>query len=88
MLRVRRGVGVLMCVVSLQADVAKALFELRTIDGFAFDVEVLFLARKHGHSVTEIPVVWINDEASRVDPIRHSLKMFADIMKVRGRHRD
>ena len=71
-----------------RADVAKALFELRTIDGFAFDVEVLFLARKHGHSVTEIPVVWINDEASRVDPIRHSLKMFADIMKVRGRHRD
>jgi len=70
-----------------RADVAKVLFELRTIDGFAFDVEVLFLARKHGHAVAEIPVVWINDEASRVDPIRHSLKMFADIMKVRGRHR-
>jgi len=70
-----------------RADVAKELFELRTIDGFAFDVEVLFLARKHGHAVMEIPVVWINDEASRVDPIRHSLKMFADIMKVRGRHR-
>lgn len=70
-----------------RADVARDLFERRTIDGFAFDVEVLFLARKHGHTVIEIPVVWINDEASRVDPIRHSLKMFADIMKIRGRHR-
>ena len=70
-----------------RADVAKDLFERRTIDGFAFDVEVLFLARKYGHRVAEIPVVWINDEASRVDPIRHSLRMFADIMKVRGRHR-
>jgi dolichyl-phosphate beta-glucosyltransferase len=71
-----------------RADVARDLFERRTIDGFAFDVEVLFLARKHGHTVIEIPVVWINDEASRVDPIRHSLRMFADIMKIRGRHRD
>jgi len=70
-----------------RGDVAKELFERRTIDGFAFDVEVLFLARKQGHRVSEIPVVWINDEASRVDPIRHSLKMFADIVKVRGRHR-
>jgi dolichyl-phosphate beta-glucosyltransferase len=70
-----------------RADVARDLFERRTIDGFAFDVEVLFLARKHGHTVIEIPVVWINDEASRVDPIRHSLRMFADIMKIRGRHR-
>lgn len=70
-----------------RADVARDLFERRTIDGFAFDVEVLFLARKHGHTVIEIPVVWINDEASRVDPIRHSLTMFADIMKIRGRHR-
>lgn len=70
-----------------RADVARELFELRSIDGFAFDVEVLFLARKKGYSVAEVPVIWINDEASRVNPITHSLKMFGDILKVRGRHR-
>jgi len=70
-----------------RADVAKQLFEIRTLDGFAFDVEVLFLARREGYSVQEIPVVWINDEASRVDPIRHSLRMFGDIMRIRGRHK-
>jgi dolichyl-phosphate beta-glucosyltransferase len=70
-----------------RADVAKKLFELRTIDGFAFDVEVLYLARKHGYAVAEVPVIWINDEASRVNPITHSLRMFSDILKVRGRHR-
>ena len=69
-----------------RADVARQLFDLRTIDGFAFDVEVLYLARKHGHTVTEVPVIWINDEASRVNPITHSLRMFSDILKVRGRH--
>ncbi len=69
-------------------EAARALFAHRRIDGFAFDVELLYIARRLGISVVEVPVRWVNDEASRVDPIRDSLKMFRDILRVRGLHRD
>ena len=67
---------------------AQATFGRRKIDGFAFDVEILYIARRLDLQVAEVPVLWINDEASRVDPIRHSAQMFRDILKVRGLHRD
>ena len=69
------------------AEAARETFGRRRIDGFAFDVEILFIARKLGHQVAEIPVIWINDEASRVDPIRHSIQMFRDIVGIRRLHR-
>jgi len=67
---------------------AEATFGLRTIDGFAFDVEILYIARRLGLQVAEVAVRWIDDEASRVDPIRHSAQMFRDMLTVRRRHRD
>lgn len=69
------------------ADAARRCFEHRTIDGFAFDVEVLFIARRLGFTVSEVPITWENDEASRVSPIRHSIEMFRDILKIRRQHR-
>ena len=69
-------------------EAAQATFGRRKIDGFAFDVEILFVARRLGLSVAEVPVLWINDEASRVDPIRHSAQMFRDILTIRRLHRD
>jgi len=69
------------------ADAAKTCFDHRTIDGFAFDVEVLFIARRLGLTVSEVPIAWENDEASRVSPIRHSYEMFRDILKIRRQHR-
>jgi dolichyl-phosphate beta-glucosyltransferase len=69
-------------------DAAMEVFKRRKIDGFAFDVELLFIAKQLGMRVTEIPVTWVNDEASRVNPILHSTQMFVDIMRVRRLHRD
>jgi dolichyl-phosphate beta-glucosyltransferase len=69
-------------------EAAQATFSRRKIDGFAFDVEILYVARRLGYSVAEVPVLWINDEASRVDPIRHSAQMFRDILRIRRLHRD
>lgn len=71
-----------------RSEAARETFSRRVIDGFAFDVEILFIARKLGYEVAEIPVIWINDEASRVDPIRHSIQMFRDILGIRRLHRD
>ena len=71
-----------------RSTAAKQTFALRKIDGFAFDVEVLFIARRLNFSVTEVPITWSNDEASRVHPVKHSLQMLRDILRVRRIHSD
>src|ERR1700694_1578582 len=66
-----------------QGDIARRLFAHMRVDGFAFDVEILIEARRHGHRIVEIPVRWLNSEDSRVSPGRHSLEMLRDILKLR-----
>ncbi len=48
-----------------------------------FDVEVLFLARKNGYRVREVPVQWYHVGGSKVSPVKDSLRMVRDILKVR-----
>jgi dolichyl-phosphate beta-glucosyltransferase len=71
----------------LQGDLGRRLAEELTIEGFAYDVELIWLARRHGAAVAEVGVVWINSEDSRVSPIRSSLSMLRDILLIRYRHR-
>lgn len=49
----------------------------------AFDVEVLFLAGKRGYRVKEVPVIWRYGENTKVNPLRDSVRMFRDIVRVR-----
>ncbi len=49
----------------------------------AFDVEILFLARKYGFKIKEIPIHWQHNETDRVSPIKDSLRMLRDILRVR-----
>jgi len=49
----------------------------------AFDVELLFLANKFGYKVKEVPIVWSHAESDRVSPIKDSLRMFRDILRIR-----
>jgi glycosyltransferase involved in cell wall biosynthesis len=49
----------------------------------AFDVELLFLAGKFGVKVAEVPVHWYHAPTTRVNPIRDSLRMFIDVIKIR-----
>ncbi|MEQ8820110.1 MAG: glycosyltransferase family 2 protein [Sumerlaeia bacterium] len=67
------------------AEAAEAVFPRQTMSGFSFDVEILFLARKYGFRIEEVPVRWINSPASRVSPIRDSAKMFLDVLRIRTR---
>lgn len=71
----------------LKGDVARNLGSDLTIDGFAYDVELLWLARRRGHGIGEVGVVWVNSPDSRVDPIRSSLSMLRDVILIRLRHR-
>ncbi len=66
-----------------RGDVARELFREARIDRFAYDVEILALAIKKGYRVAEVPIQWLNDPASKVNPIRDSLKMLVDLVKIR-----
>jgi dolichyl-phosphate beta-glucosyltransferase len=65
---------------------AEDVFSRTIIEDFSFDIEALYLARKLGHSVVELPVHWANRGASRVRPFRDGLRIFTDIARIR-RHR-
>lgn len=49
----------------------------------AFDVELLFLAIKSGYKIKEVPIIWHHVATSRVNPLKDSLRMFRDVVKVR-----
>jgi glycosyltransferase involved in cell wall biosynthesis len=49
----------------------------------AFDVELLFLGRRHGYSIAEVPVLWFHNETDRVSPIKDSVRMLRDILRIR-----
>lgn len=77
-----------------QRDVARQLFsklqlyrEKKHISGSSvtagFDVELLFLAKKHGYRIAEAPVVWKYKETRRVSPIRDSLEGLLDLIRIR-----
>ncbi|MCO4759928.1 MAG: glycosyltransferase family 2 protein [Myxococcales bacterium] len=68
-------------------EAARRCFGHMTIERFAFDVEVLFLARRFGYEIAEVGVRWRNDDRSTVDPLRDATRMFSDVMRIRLRHR-
>jgi DNA-directed RNA polymerase subunit RPC12/RpoP len=57
--------------------------EQQRIEGFGFDPEILFLAKRHGLRAIEVPVRWAHDPATKVDVFRDSLKMFLDLAYIR-----
>ncbi|HZS02577.1 MAG TPA: dolichyl-phosphate beta-glucosyltransferase [Chloroflexota bacterium] len=62
---------------------AVALFGASTVDGFGFDVEVLYLARKRGLRLVEVPIAWYYQASSRVSPLRDTIRMIRDVLRVR-----
>lgn len=71
----------------LRGDVARALFADLRVDRFAYDVELIWLARRRGYSVSEVGVTWIDSPASSVRALRDSTRMLADILRIRWIHR-
>ena len=64
-------------------EAVKPIFDNCLIEGFSFDVEIIYLAKKNGFTIKEIPVRWINSELSKVSPLKHSIQMFADLIKIK-----
>jgi dolichyl-phosphate beta-glucosyltransferase len=61
---------------------AQRIFSLAKITGWGFDIEILALARSMGYKIKEIPIVWVNDSASRVKMSAY-LKVFIENLKIR-----
>jgi len=66
-----------------RAGPAEDLFSVQRLDGWTFDVEVLFVAVRRGYRVVEIPIPWYHEPGSRVRILRDSLTMFIDLFRIR-----
>lgn len=71
------------------AEAARSIFEHCTVNGFAFDLEVLLLTEKLGMKIAEIPVKVINhlERASKVHPFRDAANMMRDVKRIKKRIR-
>ncbi|HMF07686.1 MAG TPA: dolichyl-phosphate beta-glucosyltransferase [Thermoanaerobaculia bacterium] len=70
-----------------QGDVARELFRVARIDGFAYDMEILYLARRRGLAIAEVPVLWFNSPESKVSVMRDALPTLWDLLRLRWMHR-
>ncbi|HSP51405.1 MAG TPA: dolichyl-phosphate beta-glucosyltransferase [Cryobacterium sp.] len=67
------------------APAARSLFTLQVIDGFSFDLEVIYLAGRLGLRTAEVPVEWIDAPGSTVDAAKVSLQFLADLARIKVR---
>ncbi|MGB9851777.1 MAG: dolichyl-phosphate beta-glucosyltransferase [Candidatus Kapaibacteriota bacterium] len=65
---------------------AELVFSHSKIDGFSFDVEILYLAKKAGLKIEQVPVEWYNDSRTKVNPLRDSMNMFIELFKIKKLH--
>ncbi|QYO62258.1 dolichyl-phosphate beta-glucosyltransferase [Leptolyngbya sp. 7M] len=66
----------------------RPLLDVMKIDRFGFDVEFLYVARLHGLRLMEIPVRWNNDDRSKVNVLRDSIRMFDEVRQIRRNARN
>src|SRR5262249_7735676 len=62
---------------------AQKIFPLQRIERWGFDPELLYLSRRSGFKVVEVPVAWAHAEGTRISPLRDGMKMFGEVLKVR-----
>ena len=68
---------------TFKKEAAEKVFSLQKIEGWSFDVEILYIAYKLNLKVKEIPIRWINSPASKVNPVKDAINMFKDVLWVR-----
>jgi dolichyl-phosphate beta-glucosyltransferase len=69
-------------------EAAFAVFSMQKTAGFAFDVEILFIARRLSLAISEIPVNWVAQPGSKVNLVTDSIRMLRDISLIRWLHRN
>jgi dolichyl-phosphate beta-glucosyltransferase len=62
---------------------AQLTFALQKLDGWSFDVEVLYIARRHNLRLVELPIRWYYQSDSRVRPVQDTINMVRELLKIR-----
>lgn len=62
------------------------IFPYSKINGFSFDVEILYLAKKNSLIIEQEPVLWFNDQRSKVNPVTDSFKMIIELFRIKKLH--
>jgi len=70
-----------------RAAVADDLFKRQTLMGWSFDIELLFVARRHGYRIIEIPIDWYYRAESKVNALRDATRMIRDIFQIHANAR-
>lgn len=71
-----------------RAEVAEDLFKMQQIRGWSFDIENLFIARRRGYEIIELPIPWYYTPESHVNPIRDAVRLILDIFVIRSNSRN
>ena len=70
-----------------RADVAEKIFNLQTLQGWSFDIELLYIARRYGYRIQEIPIHWYHDAETKVRALPDAIRMFQDIFRIHANAR-
>jgi len=70
-----------------RASAAEDLFRRQTLDGWSFDIELLFIAYRRGDRVIEIPIHWYYRSESKINAVRDAVRMISDIFVIRSNAR-
>ncbi len=62
---------------------AQTIFPLQKIERWGFDPELLYLAKKFGFTVAEVPVAWAHREGTRINPLRDGIRMLGEMLRIR-----
>lgn len=68
---------------AFRREAAQSIFRRQTIERWGFDPEILFIARKLGLRIAEVPVTWGHDERSRISYLRDGMKMLEEMAEIR-----
>lgn len=69
------------------AAAAQEIFRLQTLPGWSFDIELLYIARRRGYSICEIPIHWYYHAGTKINPLRDAARMIRDIFRIRANAR-
>lgn len=70
-----------------RADVANNIFNLQTFNNWSFDIELLYIARKHGYQIHEIPIHWYHHPDTKVNALHDAVQMIQDIFRIHANAR-
>ncbi len=65
-----------------RAEVADKIFRCQSISGWSFDIEVLYIARKYGYQIEEVPIDWYFDAETKLRAVNDALRMLRDIFLI------